>query len=124
MEGKMPGKVEGFRKLEVWKKSYDLTLEIYRLTKTFPKEEAYGLISQMQRAAVSVTANIAEGYERNHRKEYVQFLFISKGSLGELETFLMLARDLGYVSPELYASAEQIRKDSTRLLTGLIRSLS
>jgi len=120
----MPGKAEGFRTLEVWKRSYDLTLEIYRLTKTFPKEEAYGLTSQMQRAAVSVTANIAEGYERNHRKEYLQFLFISKGSLGELETFLLLARDLGYVSQELYTSTEQVRKDSARILTGLIRSLS
>ncbi len=120
----MQGELEGFKKLEAWKKSYELALEIYRLTKMFPREEAYGLTSQMQRAAASVPVNIAEGYERKHRKEYVQFLFTSKGSLGELETFLMLARDLGYVSPERYGSVEQVRKNSARLLTGLIRSLS
>ena len=78
----------------------------------------------MQRAAVSVTANIAEGYERNHRKEYVQFLYITKGSLGEIETHLMLAKDLGYLSREYYSSVERVRKDTARLLTGLIRSLT
>jgi four helix bundle protein len=70
-------------------------LDIYKITKTFSKEETYGLVSQLRRAAVSVPANIAEGYERNHRKEYVQFLFVSKGSLGEVETHLLLAKDLG-----------------------------
>jgi four helix bundle protein len=87
-------KITGFRELKVWQRAYELTLDLYRITRKFPKAEIYGLTSQLQRAAVSVPANIAEGYERNHRKEYLQFIFIAKGSLGELETLLLLARDL------------------------------
>jgi four helix bundle protein len=122
-EGNVEQKPKGFRNLNVWQKAYALTLDIYRATKTFPKAETYGMISQLQRAAVSVPANIAEGYERNYRKEYVQFLFISKGSLGEVETFLLLARDLGYLSNEDYAAIEEKRGETTRLLRGLIKSL-
>jgi four helix bundle protein len=77
----------------------------------------------MQRAAVSVPANIAEGYERNHKKEYIQFLSIAKGSLGEVETYLLLAKDVGYVSAEEYGQVDEKRKQSARLLKGLIRSL-
>lgn len=115
---------KGFRQLTVWQKAYGLTLEIYRLTKAFPKQEIYGLTSQLQRAAVSISANIAEGYERNHRKEYLQFLFIAKGSLGEVETYLLLAKDLGYLSNSDYLAIDEKRKDASRLLKGLIKSLS
>ena len=105
-------------------KAYDLALHIYVLTKSFPKGETYGLVTQLQRVVVSVSANIAEGYERQHRKEYLQFLFIAKGSLGETETYLLLARDLGYITPTEYAIADEKRKETSKLLRGLIKSLS
>ena len=76
----MEKKIMGFQDLKVWQRAYGLTLDLYRMTKKFPKTETYGLTTQLQRAAVSIPANIAEGYERNHRKEYLQFLFIAKGS--------------------------------------------
>jgi four helix bundle protein len=115
---------KGFRQLTTWQKAYDLSLEVYKLTKTFPKSEMYGLISQLQRAVVSIPANIAEGYERNHRKEYLQFLFIAKGSLGEVETYLSLAKDLEYFGDADYALIEEKRKAVSSLLKGLIKSLS
>ena len=120
----MDEKIQGFRGLTVWQKAYELTLDIYKESKNFPKEEMYGLSSQLRRASVSIPANIAEGYERNHRKEYVHFLFISKGSLGEVETQLLLARDLGYLSEKAHGALESRRSETTRLLNGLIKSLS
>jgi four helix bundle protein len=102
---------KGFHGLTVWQQAYTLTLVIYRLSQKFPKEEKYGLVSQLLRAVVSIPANIAEGYERNHRKEYLQFLFIAKGSLGEVETYLMLAQDLGYLSEEDFAAVEDKRRE-------------
>lgn len=115
---------KGFRGLTAWQKAYALTLEIYRVSKKFPREEIYGLTSQLQRAAVSVPANIAEGYERNHRKEYLQFLFIAKGSLGEVETYILLAKDLEYLSQGDYLTADEKRKETGQLLKGLIKSLT
>jgi len=114
---------EGFKGLRTWKKSYDLALEIYKATKEFPKHEQFGLISQMRRSAISVSANIAEGYERQHRKEYVQFLTIAKGSLGEVETYLLFSRDLRYISNALYIELDDKRKEAGKLLGGLIGSL-
>ena len=115
---------KGFKKLLVWQKSYELTLHTYRLTKSFPKDELYGLTSQLRRAVTSITANISEGYERNHRKEYVQFLHISRGSLGEVETYLLLARDLEYLADKNFEELETRRSEVARLLQGLISSLS
>ena len=86
-----------FRKIIAWQKADDLTVEVYHLTKNFPKEELYGLTSQIRRASVSVPANIAEGSTRNHQKEYLQFLFIAKSSLAEVEYYLHLAKRLGYI---------------------------
>lgn len=115
---------KGFRKLTVWQKSYEFVLGIYGYSKAFPREEQYGLTSQLQRAVISIPANIAEGYERNHRKEYLQFLHIARGSLGEVETYLLLAKDLGYLTNEAYQPLEKQRCDIARLLKGLINSLS
>lgn len=114
---------EGFRNLIAWQKAYAFALEIYKATKGFPKDELYGLTSQIRRAAVSISANIAEGYERQHRKEYIQFLTIAKGSLGEVETYLMFARNLGYIRENEYAMLEEMRRETGRLLRGLIKSL-
>jgi len=114
----------GFKRLRVWQKAYELTLQVYRLTHILPKEEMYSLNSQLRRAAASVAANISEGYERNHRKEYVQFLYMAKGSLGELETYFCLAKDLGYIVDKHYSPIESLRVDTVKLLSGLIRSLT
>ncbi len=102
---------QGFRDLIAWQKAYQLALNIYEVSRDFPKQEQYALTSQMQRSAISISANISEGYERQHRKEYVQFLSIGRGSLGELETYLMFARDLGYISKEKYKELEASRME-------------
>ena len=115
---------EGFKSLMVWQKAYDLALEIYKVSKTFPKTEQYGLANQIQRAAISISANIAEGYERQYRKEYIQFLMIARGSLGEVETYLMFAKDLGYVAEEKFKELDDQRQEVSKLLRGLINSLN
>jgi len=91
-------KTKSFKDLIVWQKSYELVLEIYKITGRFPKSEIYGLSQQMRRAAVSIPSNIAEGYGRKHKTEYNQFLSIAYGSLLELETQFLLAMDLNYIS--------------------------
>ena len=95
-------KTSSFKDLIVWQKSYKLALIIYKITKEFPKEEMYGLISQMRRAAVSIPSNISEGYSRQYKPEYKRFLSISYGSLSELETQFLLSKDLGYIKEENY----------------------
>jgi four helix bundle protein len=87
-------KTQSFKDLVVWQKAYSLVLEIYKITREFPKFEMYGLAQQMRRAAVSIPSNIAEGYARNHKAEYRQFLSIAYGSLAELETQYLLSIDL------------------------------
>jgi four helix bundle protein len=93
-------KTKGFKGMIVWKKAYELVLEIYKLTASFPKSEIYGLAQQMRRAAVSIPSNIAEGYCRKHKAEYKQFMSIAYGSLSELETQYLLSIDLSYTSPD------------------------
>jgi len=91
-------KTKSFKDLIVWQKSYKLVLEIYKMTRHFPKSEDYGLSQQLRRAAVSIPSNIAEGYGRKHKAEYNQFLSIAYGSLLELETQILLAKDLNYIT--------------------------
>lgn len=93
---------KGFKGMIVWKQAYQLVLEIYKLTASFPKSEIYGLTQQMRRAAVSIPSNIAEGYCRKHKAEYKQFMSIAYGSLSELETQYLLSIDLNYTSPDSY----------------------
>ena len=88
-----------FKKLTVWRKAYLFVLSIYKQTQKFPSSELYGLTSQLRRGVVSILANIAEGSERQHKREFLQFLSIARGSLAEVETYLMLAKDLGYIGP-------------------------
>jgi four helix bundle protein len=115
---------DGFKGLTAWQKAYELALTLYKATKNFPKEEIYGLASQMQRAAVSVPANIAEGYERQYKKEYRQFLSIAKGSLSEIETYLLLCKDLTYITKEEFEGIESLRKETTKLINGLIKKVA
>ncbi len=89
--------LQSFKELIVWQKAYRLVLEIYKITKDFPKTEIYGLVQQMRKAAISIPSNIAEGYGRRHKTEYHQFLSIAYGSLAELETQYLLSIDLGYI---------------------------
>ncbi|HWQ56145.1 MAG TPA: four helix bundle protein [Bryobacteraceae bacterium] len=99
----------GFRELRVWQQAMDMVEMIYRVTRGFPKEETYGLVSQMRRAAVSVPANIAEGNCRAHIREYLNFLSVAQGSVAELETHAEIAGRLKYASAEdLAAAAAQI----------------
>ena len=86
--------LQSYKQLIVWQKSIELVKEIYRVTEEFPKNELYGITSQMRRAAVSIPSNIAEGYKRNGRQEYIHFLNISEGSAAELETQLIISKDL------------------------------
>jgi four helix bundle protein len=99
-------------------------LEIYRVTNNFPKEELYGIVSQMRRSAISIPCNIAEGYRRGHRKEYIQFLHIAQGSCGELETLLSLSKDLEFLEGRTFNNLYQSQDEISRLLGGLIFSLS
>ena len=91
-------KTKSFKDLIVWQKAYRLTLEIYRVTKTFPRHETYGLAQQMRKAAISLPSNIAEGYGRKHKAEYQQFLSTAYASLSELETQYLLSLDLNYIN--------------------------
>ncbi len=93
--------------LDVWKKGLNMVTEIYGLTKTFPKDEIYGLISQMRRAAVSYPCNISEGAARSSTKEYIHFIYIALGSLSELETQVIIAKNLGYI-PDIEETLNKI----------------
>ena len=116
-------KIEDVSQLEIFKMAHSLTLEIYKLTSNFPKEEAFGLASQMRRAAYSICSNLMEGSYRNNTKEFRQFCGIARGSAGELKYFLILASDLGYI--------DKIRVDNflenvttiSKMLYGLIKTL-
>ncbi|HXJ94004.1 MAG TPA: four helix bundle protein [Terriglobia bacterium] len=116
-------RIDSYRQLEVWQKAVALVTEIYQITRSFPREELYGLTSQVRRAAVSIPANIAEGWGRNMTRDYVQFLRVARGSLLELETHLVVARNLKFIEAiTLQRSAEQTQ-EINRMLNGLIRSL-
>jgi four helix bundle protein len=116
-------KTKSYKDLKVWQKSIELTVLVYDLTKTFPKEEMYGLTSQIRRAAVSVPSNIAEGCERFSMRDYIRFLRTSKGSLAELETQLYIAVRLNYLTTESYFRFNQQASEIGRMLNGLISSL-
>jgi four helix bundle protein len=113
--------MQDYRQLKVWQKSHSLVLRIYSATATFPEPERYGLTSQMRRAAASVPANIAEGCGRAGQAELRQFLYISVGSTCELEYFLLLARDLRFLTEKQQAALDASVREIKRMLTGLIQ---
>ena len=114
------GKVVQFQQLEAWQEAHKLALMVYQATKDFPGEERFGLVSQMRRAAVSIPANVAEGFKRRGIQDKLRFYNVSEGSLEELKYFFILSRDLGYIASEaeLMAQAERVG----RLLNGLMAS--
>lgn len=108
------------KKLEVWQESILLVKLIYNMTKKFPREELYGLTSQMRRSAVSIPSNIAEGAARNSKREFLYYLIVARGSLSELETQLIISKELGYEQDNnIYDQLEKV----FALLSGLINSL-
>ncbi len=115
------GRIENFQGLEVWQRAHQLVLAVYRVTKDFPNDERYGLVSQMRRAAVSVAANIAEGFKRQGKADKVRFYNISEASLEELKYYFILSRDLEYIADteNLAAEAEIV----SRMLYRLIESV-
>ncbi len=115
--------IRNYQDLDVWKKAMDLAVQCYILTKKFPKEEGFGLVSQMKRAAISIPANIAEGKSRQYSKEFIQFLSIAQGSLCELETFFQIAGRLKYLDDRIVHTVLEMTAEIGRMLTGLKKSL-
>src|SRR5271166_2134564 len=103
--------IQDYKELDVWKKSIALTTEVYKLTIQFPDTERYGLTSQIRRASTSIAANIAEGWGRGSTGEYIQFLTVARGSLLELETHLIIARNLRFLTPEEFGAASKPVED-------------
>lgn len=114
-----------FRELVVWQKAHQLVLEIYNITAKYPQSEQFCLTTQMRKAAYSIPANIAEGCCRGYSNtETARFVAMAKGSLGEIEYFLLLSKDLGYLAEEDYVQLEAECMEIARMLNGLIKSLS
>jgi four helix bundle protein len=114
----------GYRELKVWQLGVDLALEIYRLTADFPKTEQYGLTSQLRRASVSIPSNIAEGHARKTRREMQRFANIAKGSLAELETQLIIAGELKFLTDDALRKLLRMAEEESRMLSGLLRSMN
>jgi four helix bundle protein len=116
--------MEDFKDLRVWEKAYDLTLSVYKKISSFPREEMYGLTSQLRRAASSVGANIAEGCGRRSDPEMRRFLQIARGSADEVEYHLLLARDLHFLSPDDFKDLEGMVLEIQRMLASFVQRLS
>ena len=116
-------KINNFYDLDAWQVAHSLTVEIYKITEEFPKEEQYGIVSQLRRAAGSITANIAEGFARYHFKDKIRFYHQARGSAAEVQNFLILAKDLGYINMEKCGQLGEKAKQSMKLINGLIRAI-
>jgi four helix bundle protein len=114
---------QSFRNLAVWQRAIELSLAIYKLTSSFPDSERFGLTNQLRRARVSIAGNIAEGYGRSTKGEYVQFLGHARGSNSEVETQLLIAKALGLGSKQLLKTTEDLCSEVGRMLGGLMKSL-
>ena len=115
-------KISAFTDLKVWKSSHIFVLEVYKLTRKFPKDEKFALANQLRRAAVSITSNIAEGFGRKTAKDKSQFYSISKGSLLECQSQLYVARDLGYITESTFTSLNSSALEIVRMISGLVNS--
>ena len=115
--------IKNYKALKVWQKAYQLCIKTYKITKGFPREERYGLTSQIRRATVSVPSNIAEGYGRKTTQKYIQALYIAYGSNCELETQILLSGDLGSIKSDDLKNLQRDIGDIERMLKALIKSL-
>ena len=116
--------VRSYKDLIVWQKSLDLVELIYQVSRTFPKEELYGLTNQLRRAAVSIPSNIAEGHARSSTQEFHRFLSIARGSLAEVETQLLIAQRLGYLSNDQLAPILSLQIEINKMTNGLMAKLA
>ena len=115
--------LQNYRDLEVWQKAMTLAEECYRVTKMFPKEELFGMTSQIRRAAASIPANIAEGQGRQHTKEFLNFLSVARGSLKEIETHLILSQRVGLMTAQQLEPLLKLTDDISRMMSGLRKTL-
>ena len=120
---KMEEKIKSFKDLRIWQKGIEIVSDIYILTKKFPKEELFSLTSQLRRSAISIPSNIAEGFKRFHNKEYKQFLFITLGSCAELETQIIIAKELKYINKNEEEKLVEKLDHICRMTSSLIRKL-
>lgn len=120
----MGSKIYNYRDLDIWKLGKEIVIDIYNTTKEFPKEELYGITSQMRRASVSIPANIAEGFNRFHNKEYRQFLYIALGSCAELETHIEISNALNLLKEESKHNLLEKLDHETRMLRNLIKKIN
>jgi four helix bundle protein len=111
------------KKLDAWKLSMDLVIDVYKTTNTFPTQEIYGLTNQIRRATVSIPSNIAEGAARQTKKEFTNYLHMAQGSLSELDTQMELAKRLGYLNQEIFMILDERMERIDKMITGLIRHL-
>jgi len=116
----MNNKIQSFTDLKVWQEAHKLVLLVYKLTKNFPREEIFGLVSQTRRAAVSITSNIAEGFSRQSYKEKLQFYYIALGSLTELQNQLLLAKDLNYLKQKEFDEFTEQTTSVHKLLNSFV----
>ncbi|MCX5781265.1 MAG: four helix bundle protein [Elusimicrobia bacterium] len=115
--------VQDFRELRIWQNGMQIVKQSYLLTKQFPKEEIFGLVSQVRRAAVSIPSNVAEGFARNHDNEYRQFLYIALGSCAELETHFEITKQLNYCKNDELAEVQNLIKLEIKMILRMIKSL-
>lgn len=116
--------VQSYKDLIVWQKAIDLVGVVYQLTKAFPREELYGLTNQLRRAAISIPSNIAEGHARSSTSEFLRFLSIARGSLAEVETQLIIAQRLGYLSVDQLSPILSLQVEINKMLNGLMAKLA
>ena len=119
----MEEKIKSFKDLRIWQKGIEIVSDIYILTKNFPKEELFSLTSQLRRSAISIPSNIAEGFKRFHNKEYKQFLFITLGSCAELETQIIIAKELKYINENEETKLVEKLDHICRMTSSLIKKL-
>ena len=117
-------KIKSYKDLKIWQKSIEIVTKIYQVTKDFPKEELYSLTSQMRRSAISIPSNIAEGFMRQHNKEYKQFLYVALGSNGELETQLIISKKLKYIDEKVEGDLNSEINYLGKMITSLIKLLT
>jgi len=117
------GEVKTYKDLLIWQKGIEIVKEVYLICKEIPNEELYGLQSQIKRSSVSIPSNIAEGWGRNYTKNYVQFLKYSRGSLLELETQIIIAKELNFISTSSFNKIQNLVTEESKMLNAFIKSI-